>query len=230
MQLAFKDTDEIVIYADNREEGSKVTDILQRKCTLRKKQLDVADYLLSERVGVERKTISDFLTSITDGRLFKQLAEMKENFASPILIIEGTGLFNNDRKIHENAIRGALASVAIDFSVPVLWTENQHETAELLFAIAKREQIVQKNNIAIRGKKKTRSDNEQQRFIIAGLPGISSVTAEKLLKHFKTPEAIFKASETELQKVEGIGAELSKKIKYILTKQYELSILEESKS
>lgn len=227
MQNIFKIDESIVIYADTREISSKVTDILKRKCELREKKLEVADYLLSNRVAAERKTTSDFLQSIIDGRLFKQLAELKNNFDSPILIIEGTALFNNDRKIHENAVRGALASIAIDFRIPILWAESQHETAELLFAVAKREQLIQKNTIAIRGKKKMRSDNEQQRFIVAGLPGISTVTAEKLLKHFKTPEAIFCAPETELQKIEGIGKDMSRKIKYILTKKYEKSILDD---
>ena len=216
----------IVIFADHREMNSKVATILKKKCTLRKKQLNT-DYLLSRDVGCERKTSEDFLQSIIDGRLFKQLKSIKELYPCPILIIEGGSIFDCNRNIHPNAIRGAIASIATEFSIPMIWTRNQLETAEMLYMIAKREQSVMKKPISIRTKKKFKSLNQMQEFLIAGLPKISTATARKLLRHFGTPENIFAASESELMKVPGIGKELAKKIRNILTKKYEKSILED---
>ena len=215
----------IVIYADNREMNSKIITILKKRCKVRKRQLNT-DYLLSKDVGCERKTSEDFLQSIIDGRLFKQLKSLKELYPCPILILEGERLFDSKRNIHPNAIRGALASIATEFSIPIIWTKNQLETAEMLYTIAKREQSVMKKGIAIRTKKKFKSLNQVQEFLIAGLPKISTATAKKLLLHFKTPEKIFTASESELMKVSGIGKEMAKKIRNILTKKYEKSILE----
>ena len=78
-----------------------------------------------------------------------------------------------------------------------------------------------------RTKKKAKSMNQLQEFLIAGFPKVSTKTAKRLLKHFKTPERIFKAEESELTKVEGIGKETARKIREILTKKYERSILED---
>ena len=217
----------VIIYADNREAGSRIAHILKDRCTLIEKQLAVGDYLLSKRIAVERKTTNDFISSIVDGRLFKQMTELKENFSCPLLILEGNGLFNSERKIHPNAIRGALASVSLDYGVPIIKTENNLETAEMLLSIAKREQITKKKLTAIRGKKKARSMNHRQEILIAGLPQINTQTARKLLKHFGSPEKIFTATTEELMKIEGLGPKIAKRIRLLLSKGYEKSILED---
>src|SRR3989344_3258673 len=219
--------EEITIYADNRELNSKVVDILKHRCTVHEKQLHVGDYLLSKRVAAERKTIGDFISSIVDGRLFKQLAEMKENFSYPVLIIEGNWLYDTERKVHPNAIRGAIAAVAIDFNIPILWTQNALETAELLLAMAKREQIDSGKKNAVRGRKKAKSMNDRQEILISGLPNVNTSTAKKLLKHFGSPEKVFTASEDELKNVDGIGPKMAKKIRHVVMKNYEHSILED---
>lgn len=216
-----------IIYADIREGNSRILNILRDRCDLREKQLAVADYLLSKRVAVERKTSSDFLSSLVDGRLFKQLNEMKQNFKLPLLILEGDGLFNGERKIHPNAIRGAIASISLDYGIPIIRTENNLETAEMLLSIAKREQIDRKKNIAVRGMKKAKSMNHRQEYLLAGLPQINTQTARKLLKHFGTLEKVFTATEEELTKVEGIGPKTAGMIRLVLTKGYEKSILDD---
>lgn len=226
MQEALKN-DNVVIYADTRESDSKVVAILKNRCNVREQQLVIGDYVLSKYIAAERKTSGDFLQSIVDGRLFAQLTELKKSFRMPILIIEGDTLFNGERKIHPNAIRGAIASIATELAIPIIWTKTQLETAEMLYIIARREQTDRKKGIAIRTKKRFKSVNQMQEFLVAGVPKISTQTAKKLLKHFGTAEKIFTASESELMKVEGIGEKLAKKIRMLMTKKYEKSILED---
>lgn len=217
----------VIIHADTREGASAVIKILSKRCELREKQLSVADYQLSSRIGVERKTVADFLQSIVDGRLFQQLADLKKTFSCPILLVEGDEDMFKLRDIHPNAIRGALASIATDSKIPILWTKCQLETAELLYSIAKREQVQLKKGVQLRVKRQFRSTNQEQEFLIGGLPKISSVLAKRLLKKFGTPEDVFSANEQELQQVAGIGSKLAKKIRKLLTKRYEKSILED---
>lgn len=208
----------ITIFMDSRESDSEIARELEsRGCVVKKKMLHTADYILSEVVGVERKRYADFLKSVTDQRLFSQLKALSENFQKPILIIEGE---KGESNIHPNAIKGAIASIVLDFSIPIIWTKNQKETAEFLFWIAKKEQIGERREISIRAKKKTESLKSVQEFLIAGLPKISSVLARRLLEHFKTPEKIFSASENELRKIKGIGKKLSKKIREVLETEY----------
>jgi len=74
--------------------------------SLKLKQLPVADYILSERVGIERKSAQDFNDSVKDGRLFNELFELKNNFVRPILILEGEPFINSN--INQNAVYGAI--------------------------------------------------------------------------------------------------------------------------
>ncbi|MBI5332638.1 MAG: hypothetical protein HZB65_03630 [Candidatus Aenigmarchaeota archaeon] len=218
----------IIIYIDHRESATRIPDILGRHENIEiiKKQLGVADYLLSSRVAVERKTVDDFLQSLIDGRLFKQLKNLKQSYTKPLLIIEGEESIFESRNIHPNAVAGALASIAIANSIPILWTKTQKETAYLLYTIATREQTELKKNIAIRERISSPSMNKQQEFIISGLPSISATLAKRLLSHFKTPAAVFTASEEDLQQVEGIGKEKAQTIRKVLSRDYEKSILE----
>jgi len=55
----------ILIYADIKEKTSGIIDILIDKgVQVIQKSMEIGDYLLSDRVCVERKTVSDFVGSI----------------------------------------------------------------------------------------------------------------------------------------------------------------------
>lgn len=214
--------EEVTVIADSREFNSKVVrhiSLLGAKVV--PKMLPVGDYLCSEEVAIERKTVDDFLKSLLDQRLFEQVETLKKNFKKPVVLIEGLGLYRL-RNIHPNSINGALASIAVDSGVPILWTENENETASLVFWIAKREQVEMKKTVQIRGEKKASTVAKQQEFIAAGLPEVSTVLARRLLLHFGTLRSLFSTDEDELRKVEKIGEKKAKKIFQILNRKYEL--------
>lgn len=211
---------DVKIYADHREsQNSRVVALLKKQCSVKEKQLKVGDYILSDHVGCERKTCNDFVKSITDRRLFSQMENMKNSFEKPLLIIEGTDLFTNNG-VHPEAIRGALASVAVDYQIPIIWTETQADTARQLYMIAKREQLDMKKGISIRGKRKNMTKSEAQEFLISGLPNINKEKSRRLLKKFGSPERVFRASEGELKEADGIGDELAKQIRSLLKRKY----------
>lgn len=47
------------------------------------------DYCIDQSLWIERKTMTDFLASITDGRLFKQCQQLKRCQGPICLILEG---------------------------------------------------------------------------------------------------------------------------------------------
>ncbi|MGQ9788181.1 MAG: ERCC4 domain-containing protein [Candidatus Hadarchaeaceae archaeon] len=209
------------IIADHREEASGVINELRELgVDLETCQLKVGDFILSDRVGVERKSVNDFLQSIVDKRLMPQANLLRECFERPVLIIEGKGLYNR-RAIHPNAIRGSLAALAVDVGIPIIPTVDEKETALILVAIARREQISEKREVAVRGEPKKFSLPECQRYIVEGLPGVSAVLAKRLLDHFGTVERVMCASDEELRKVNGIGKEKAREIRKVLTASYE---------
>ena len=60
----------VTIFADHREEASNVMHHLEELGSkVLVKQLKVADYIASDRIGIERKQVKDFLASLTDQRL-----------------------------------------------------------------------------------------------------------------------------------------------------------------
>jgi len=210
-----------VIIVDTRE-AEILRNLKESPAILEEKQLEVGDFILSERVGVERKRISDFLQSIIDQRIFHQLENLASSYERPLLILEGNPetLFL-ERNIHENTIRGVLASIAIDYKIPIIWTQNSKETAAQLFWIANREQVLEKKELAIRSSKKAFSLQKQQEYLVAGLPGINSKRARKLLEKFKTPEKVFRATEKQLMAIDGFGEKMTKRMKDILKQPYQ---------
>lgn len=209
--------EEIVIIADDRE-NSVAKKLSRMDVEVRKKRLDVADFLVSDRTAVERKEAADFVDSILDSRLFPQLQELVQ-FQNPVLIIEGKNLYSH-RNVHPNAIRGALASIALDHKVAILWTEDEDETAEMLKSLAKREQEEKEREVAIRGEKAPRTDSELKEFVVAGLPGVNTKIARRLLEEFGSVQKVFTATETELKNVEGIGEKKAEKIRELITSEY----------
>lgn len=204
-----------LIYADSREGNSKVLRELDKlNVDIEVKSLAVGDYQVSDEVGIERKTAKDFIGSIIDKRLYKQAKELVENFRKPVIILEGEDLYSS--LIHPNAIRGALASLAVDFGIPIIPTRSEEDTAAMVTRIAIREQIHERPAMQIRTEKKPLTLYEQQLYIVESLPNIGPVTAKKLLEEFGSVKDIINASESDLKTVEGIGEKIAKRIKEVV--------------
>src|SRR3989344_1972919 len=116
-------------------------------------------------IGAERKTQNDFLNSIIDKRIIHQLIFLKENFTIPLLIIEGTENIYELRNFHPNAIRGMLASIVVDYQIPIVPTRNHRDTAAFINTIAKRLEKPKKLFPLLK-KRKPHSLKEQQELII----------------------------------------------------------------
>lgn len=208
------------VIADHRESASTVTrEIYRLGLEVELRHLEVGDYILSERVGIERKTVNDFLQSLVDGRLLEQTKNLAETFERPLMILEGEGLYTT-RKIHPNAIRGALACISVDYRVSLISTENEKETAEIISTIVEREQKEKSGEIPIRSNKKSLTFPELQRFVVEGLPGVSAVLAKRLLEYFGSVEGVITASKEKLKEVQGIGKEKARKIREVLKADY----------
>jgi len=212
---------DIAMYVDHREKGSQVMkNLLQSGVQLTSSQLTIGDYQLSTRVCVEFKTVEDFVNSIVDGRLFEQLVNMKQHFSKPLLLIQGKEDMYSIRKVHPNAIRGALGSIATKLCIPIIQTKDAHETAELLLHIAKKEQEEVGHEFSPHGNKRPRTGKEIQEYIVSSFPGVGYGLAKPLLKRFKTVKSIVNASEEELKEVELIGEKKAKTIIESLEKEY----------
>lgn len=206
------------IIVDNRETQSAIVRHLAlQQIEVILKTLPVADYVISDKVGIERKSASDFINSIKDGRLFDELYNLSQNFTIPILILEGNP--SNQPGFSKLAILGAIASIVVNIKISILYTDSEAETADLLIALVKKVYQEKKSS----GKvyiKKTATEAEAQEQIISGIPGINLVRAQELLTAFSNVENIFNADEDDLEKVSSIGKKTAKKIREIAEYDY----------
>ncbi|MFH1181879.1 MAG: DEAD/DEAH box helicase [Candidatus Woesearchaeota archaeon] len=211
----------VKIIADVREKGSGVIkELIEQGVDVEMTTLQVADYLCSSRVGVEVKRTDDFVNSILDGRLVQQMKNLKYNFERPLVLIEGEEDIYSVRNVHPNAIMGMLAMIVGSYGIPLLKTKDYNETAGILIALAKREQI-EKESFSLHAEKKPLTENELQEYIVSALPGVESVIAKSLLKRFKSIKKIANASEEELKEVEKIGEKKAADLRRIMDKEYE---------
>jgi Fanconi anemia group M protein len=219
----FDEEAELTIFVDPRETRSGVARFLQKAgVNLKLQNLGIGDYIVSDRVCIERKSALDFSDSLVNKRrnLFEQIHRMKNEYEKPLLVIEGDSIYGQ-RNVHPNVVRAVMATIAVDFSVPIIQTRDEADTASLIYVIAKREQMPNKTEVNPHGKKPSASLSEQQEYFISALPNIGIVTARNLLRRFKTIERILTASKEELMEVEHVGEKTAEHIKEVLNKEYE---------
>ncbi|MFC6726604.1 ERCC4 domain-containing protein, partial [Halobium palmae] len=193
-RVAIHESVEIVV--DQREMDATIAKELSRREGVRTRleTLAVGDYVLSDRVAVERKSVADFVDTLVGGdrSLFDQVRDLSRHYARPVVVIEGEGLYE-ERNVHPNAVRGALASLAVDYGVSVLRTESEDDTAELLEVIASREQETREREVSVHGEKASKTLAEQQEYVVGAIADIGPVTARALLEHFGSVEAVMTA-------------------------------------
>ena len=215
------DTVEIVV--DQRELDSAIArDLSTREgIETRLETLAVGDYVVSDRVAVERKTVSDFLDTLTGGdrSLFEQVGDLSRHYARPVVIVEGDGLYE-ERNVHPDAIRGALASLSVDFGVSVLRTADEADTADLLAVLAGREQTTKDRSVSVHGEKSAKTLAEQQEYVVGAIADIGPVTARSLLEHFGSVEAVMTAREEDLLEVDGVGEVTADRIRDVVGSEY----------
>ena len=217
------DGETVEIVADQRELDSHIARDLSTRDGIetRLETLEVGDYVLSDRVVVERKSVEDFLDTLVGGdrSMFEQVGAAARYYARPVVIIEGDRLYEA-RNVHPNAIRGALASLAVDFGASVMQTADPDETADLLEVIATREQETDDRTVSVHGEKGGKTLTEQQEYVVGSIAEVGPITARALLEHFGSVEDVMTAEEDDLLDVEGVGAVTAERIREVTGTPY----------
>ena len=206
------------IFVDSRErEMAKLLEALGLEVTVR--NLEVGDYVVSDRVAIERKTAQDFVSSIIDPErnLFRQIADLARTYDRPVLILEGRDLYTT--QMNAASIQGALASVAVDYGVPIIPTDNRDETAKVIALLVRRE-TQEGREPKVHGHKTARTLKEQQEYLISAIPSIGPTVARNLLKHFGSVERIMMASAEELQDAPLVGPKIAQRIRELVGGEY----------
>ena len=193
-------------------------------------QLPVGDYLIisgSDAVLVERKTVTDFWSSIRSNRLWDQLLRMmkKEQILGyhvkrRILLIHGNfeDYFEpffyeskGDLLLHWSQLMGAYQEIIYVYNTPIIHAGSDVAFKAFMRILARREASGKNDKLpeARWYRKPARADlpvRDRKKYILSSLPYIGDILAENLLMQFATISDIACASIEDLKKVPKIGA------------------------
>jgi DNA excision repair protein ERCC-4 len=204
------------IIVDYREKNSLVSShLIKQGFEVEFKELKIGDYIVKDTV-IERKTVSDFISSMINHRLINQIEELKQ-YENKLLIIEGISekeLYSEEESgINPNAVRGFLINILLVHKIPIIFSKNSEDTAKFINVLSKRKD----REINLNAKKKTLSKKEQLQFIIESFPGVGPKKARKLLEKFGSIQNIILASTEDLKDILGVQAE---SIREIIERKY----------
>jgi ERCC4-type nuclease len=219
-----------MLFVDHRE--GKVLPALQEICTALNiectvTQLPLGDFLfVSHTTGVllERKSASDFLSSIRSNRLWDQLLRfMKAStllgypLKRKLLLIHGTFDSDETTQVFWSRLMGAYQEILFVYDIPIIMLEHDDAFYECMRILIKREQSG-KNDLPPQSRWFRKHllpdlpEMDVKRYVLASVPMIGDIQAEILLDHFGSLAAVANASENQLQKVKGIGKVKAKRI------------------
>ena len=183
--------------------------------------LQKGDYIVSDLCAIERKTVHDFVYTLTRRYLFEQLFRLKEVYPKPVILIEGyLPIIYKFSKIQPASVWGAMFAL-IKQGIYMVHTTTRKETIDFLYTAAKQEQIVEKRIPIVHPVKKLETLTEAQIFFIASLPNIGREKAASLLKSYQTPLNALINVDRWAKEVYGLGPKITERVKRVLHTPYE---------
>ena len=179
--------------------------------------------MVSPDVVFERKTVKDFVSSLYDGRLFRQAHTFSQKQLRMNIIVEGSPEAVYEAASNVKAYYGALMTLVLDFKANILFTEGPRGTALLIEAAARRVARRLKTRqptpiIKKQSAKKSGDLRELQLGLVSSLPCIGVKKADLLLRRLKTPRRVLNASKSELASL--IGRSCAERIIELLDSEY----------
>ncbi|MDR0797250.1 MAG: hypothetical protein LBE70_00805 [Nitrososphaerota archaeon] len=221
-----KKGEEPTIIIDSREASSAqkvVKELVEKGVTIKTQMLDKGDYVVSDQCAVERKTVNDFVYTLTRRYLFEQIFSIKNVYPKTLLVLEGylPAIYKYSR-IQPQAVWGAMFNLAKN-GIAIVNTGSHKETADFLYVIAKQEQIIEKRSILVHANKKCDTLADAQIYFIASLPGIGREKAVALLDAYKSPVEALMHIDQWAKTVNGLGPVITNKVKEVISTQFEIS-------
>ncbi|KAF9189002.1 hypothetical protein BGZ51_000178 [Haplosporangium sp. Z 767] len=207
------------IVVDSREFRSSLPSILHSQgmildpCTI-----TVGDYVLSPNICVERKSISDLISSFASGRLYTQVEAMTVHYRQPVLLIE----FDQDKSfslqdkseiradISVTELSSKLVLLTIAFpTLRIIWSSSVHATVEIFEDLKRSEDepdAEQAQAVGVDPDQEIDSAfNLTPQDILRSLPGITSKNYKHVMNNVESVRELAELDFNSLKAILGEG-------------------------
>ena len=213
------DEQEPTINVDSREANTAtkiVKGLREHGVNVKIATLDKGDYVLSDVCAVERKTVQDFVYTLTRRYLFEQLFMLKEVYPKSLILLEGyLPIIYKYSRIQPASIWGAMFNLAKN-GIAIINTTSYKETIDFLYVAARQEQIVEKRAPIVHAAKRVETTSDAQIYFVASLPNIGREKAMSILKSYQTPLNALISVDDWSKNVYGLGPKITTKVKEVL--------------
>ena len=179
---------------------------------------DIVHFTNRGIIPTQRKTVIDFVASISDGRLSKEFALMREASPFRILLIEGVFRYTQDDKLKtgrrishytKQAIHKILWGIQFQEGIEICYSRNINETIEIIYWLQEWMDKEEHNSLRVRAGYKgdwfVTSKEERLIHFYQGLPGVSIGLAKLLIKKYPSPISLLSATTEDIQSISKFG-------------------------
>ena len=191
---------------------------LKQGHTVSVENLEIGDYIFDNKVVFEFKTISDFVASIQDNRVFNEAINQAENFDYHYVIIQGDeharakalAMSRNYQEINYFQYLGAIASLNRYTTVIESYSPFINEAYYRMLITAKK--CLSTKPIIKKFPRKHK--NTAMNFLCHDIYGINYKKAELIVKEYNLQSLndLMKLTHEDLTKIDGIADKTAKKI------------------
>jgi ERCC4-type nuclease len=182
--------------------------------------LEKGDYIISDLCAIERKTVRDFVYTLTRRYLFDQLFKLKDTYEKPFILIEGyLPVIYKFSRIQPSSVWGAMFALAKQ-GILMIHTTSYKESVDFLYTAARQEQIVEKRVPAVHPVKKHETLADAQIFFMASLPNVGREKATTILNSYQSPLNALINVDDWAKNVHGLGPKITEKVKQVLHTPY----------
>ncbi|XP_042293361.1 DNA repair endonuclease XPF isoform X1 [Sceloporus undulatus] len=218
------------IVVDMREFRSELPSLIHRRgIDIEPVTLEVGDYILTPDICVERKSISDLIGSLNNGRLYSQCISMSRYYKRPVLLIEFdpsksfslTPRASLYQEISNNDITSKLTLLTLHFPrLRLLWCPSPYATAELFEELKQnRPQPDAATAIAITADSENLPEldkyNSGPQDFLLKLPGVSTKNCLAIMNHVKSIAELITFSQDKLAELLGNTASAKQLYEFI---------------
>ncbi|NXX05291.1 FANCM protein, partial [Larus smithsonianus] len=199
----------LVILVDSREisSGAEVISALKAVHGVKVQvcSLSSSDYIVSNRMAVERKFLSELLNSVNRNKVTQRLQRLQSMFERICVIVEKDRIKSGEttRFFQRTQYYDGVLSALVQAGVRILFSSCQEETAGLLKDLAL---VEQRKDAAIRVPTELEGHKREMLNFYLSIPNLSYLAALNMCHHFDSVKKMVNSSPLDI----AVGAQVSR--------------------